>query len=264
MLRSIIKPALSALVLVILFSCGVKKESIQEGTEKLPKVKEDVLINRLDSLSQQRPEHFYARLNTKYISKDDNLSFIATSRIRKDSALQVTISFANIPMINAMITPDSLTLVDRRNKCYIKQGINFFKYNFNVDFSHKNLEELFLGLPISWNSDLEYKQLKDPYNYIVSLFEDENNTDFNINYFLSDDTKFLKKIMINSPKDTVSVIVDYSERIIIDGFNVPQQVNVAIKTPKNDIFVDLKHTRTRINEPNVLYLAIPDKYEECE
>lgn len=268
--QSIIKISLFLAALIGTTACGTKKLADQDVV-KLPKIKEEVLIQRLDSISKQRPEYFYTKLSTRYADKETEISFTASTRIRKDSATQVTITYARIPIYNAMVTPDSLTLVDRRSKCYTQAGMEFLKKSFDVDFSLKNIEELLLGLPIGWDINKEYHQIRDPYNYIISH---QNNRTIRrletvedevvVQYYMNNEANSIEKLVIDSPKDTASITVDYGERILIDGFNIPQKVKVNIKTARNEIFVDLKYTKIEINEPRILYLAIPDKYEACE
>lgn len=268
--QSIIKIALFLALLIGASACGTKKLADQEIV-KLPKVKEELLIQRLDSISNRRPDYFYTKLSTHYADNETEISFTASTRIRKDSATQVTITYARIPIYNAMITPDSLTLVDRRNKCYIQTGVDYLKNSFDVDFSLKNIEELLLGLPIGWDKNKEYHQIKDPYNYIISH---QNNRTIRrletvedevvIQYYMNNNATAIEKLVIDSPKDTASITVNYGERMQIEAFSIPQKVKVNIKTARNEIFVDLKYTKTEINDPRILYLAIPDKYEACE
>ena len=267
---SIIKLFLLATTITVLSSCGTGKKATEE-LERLPKVKEELLIQRLDSLSKQRPDHFFARINSKYSDNNTNVSFKTTITMAADSALQANITFANIPIYNAVITTDTLTLLDRRNKCYIKEGVAYLKQQFNVDFSHKNIEELFLGLPIAWDEKQEYQQLKDPYNYVISQTNEKDIKSLEagkdgiiIRYFLTEDTKNIKRVIIDSPKDTTSITVNYAQYEQVEDFIIPKMVEVKIKTARNEIFADFKYAKVEINAPRTLYLTIPEKYEHCE
>lgn len=270
MLRTITKPIVFLALVLVSTACGTRKESFEEG-EKLPKVKEEFLIDKLDSLSMQRPDFFYTRINSKYEDNNTNLTFRTTVRMHADSALQATITYANIPIYNSIATPDTFMLLDRRNKCYIQEDMSFLKRNFNVYFSHRNIEELFIGLPVAWDSTLTYRQLKDPYNYVVSAYSEkeiQNLEDLKgeiiTRYYLNENAEHLEKVIIDSPKDTTSIEILYSNFEFIENFNVPSSVEIKIKTARNDIFIDFKYTKTTINEPRTLFLAIPDKYERCE
>lgn len=271
MIRSMTKYILSVFLLIFIFGCGNSKHASDENTDKLPNVEESVLIERLDSLAHRRPDHFYTKFNSHYDDSEYSISFKTSIRMREDSALNALITYATIPIYNTMVTPDTLTLVDKRNKCYIQENVSYLKETFNVDFQHKNIEELILGLPIAWDSDLEYHQLDDPYNYVVSSFAEEEINEMEkhkdkvfIRYYLSEDTKTLNKTIINSPKDTTSITINYYDREMINNYSIPNEGDITVETPRDKIFISFKYNRTSVNEPKILYLVIPDSYEECE
>lgn len=270
MLQNITKYIFSILLLSSLVACGSKRNADLENTEKLPKVKEEVLINRLDSLSKQRPDHFYTKLSSKYSDSKFNVSFKTSIRMRADSALHALITFARIPIYNVMVTPDSLTMVDKRNNCYMLEGMNYLKTTFGVDFQHRNIEELILGMPIAWDKDTEYNQIKDPYNFVITsnakrrIRRQDSEEEVIIRYYLSDDTKSLKKTIIESPKDTTTITINYYGREMVDGYSIPLEGDINVETPRDRLFVDFKYNKSSVNDPRVLYLAIPNKYERCE
>src|SRR5690554_3849435 len=240
MLQNITKSIFSFILLVSFVSCGTTKNVEQEEKVKLPKVSEEVLINRLDSLSKERPEHFYAKLSSNYSDSKYNVSFKTSIRMRTDSALHALITFARIPIYNTMVTPDTLTMVDKRNNCYIQEGMDYLKRTFNVDFKHANIEELILGMPIGWDKDAEYHQVKDPYNYVVSTDRRRQfrkldaEDDLSIRYYLTNDTKHLRKVVIDSPKDTTTISIHYYGRENIDNYSIPLGGNLRVQTPRED------------------------------
>ena len=255
-----------------LFACSSGRRTMDESTEKLPRIKEDRLIEVLDSLSKQRPDHFYSKISSKYTDSEYKVSFKTSIRMRADSALHALITFARIPIYNCMVTPDTLTIVDKRNNCFIQEGMSYLKNTFDVDFQHQNIEELLLGLPVGWDSEEEYYQIRDPYNYVVSSHNkrrlrrsDKDMTgDVYIRYFLTDEANQIKRIIIDSPADTTTIDINYFLRERIDRYDIPNEADVRIETPRDTIFIDMKYTKTTVNEPTVLYLAIPEKYERCD
>lgn len=269
MLQNITKYIVFLLLFSVVTSCGSSRNASSENTTKLPKVDSDILIDRLDSLSNQRPEHFYTKLSSKYSDSKFNVSFKTSIRMRADSALHALITFARIPIYNTMVTPDTLTMVDKRNNCYMKEGMEYLKETFGVDFQHHNIEELVLGIPVAWNEELNYQQIKDPYNYIVSSTPKrrilrQDTEDVILRYFLSNDTQTLEKTIIDSPKDSTSITINYYGREMVNGYNIPLKGDIKVNTPNDELFIDFKYNKVSVNEPRVLYLSIPNKYERCE
>ncbi len=272
MLRNITKLLVGIVVLATAVACGNSKKQSENRSEKLPKMDASVLVSRLDSLSAQRLDYFYTKLKSSYTDSEYDVSFKTSIRMRNDSALHALITYARIPIYNTMVTPDTLTIVDKRNNCYVKEDMTYLKNTFDVDFEHHNLEELILGMPIGWDQELEYHQVKDPYNYVVSSHSkrelrrmNKNDDDeLLIRYYLTDDAKMLRRTLIYSPRDTTTIDVNYSEHELINGMNIPGAGEIKVVTPRDTIKIDFKYNRTTVNEPRVLYLAIPDRYGKCE
>ncbi len=262
----IILPAAFAAILV---SCGGAN---QGDGDKLPKVKDSVLMDSLKRIHDVSYGTFYAKISTKYQDSAQNISFKTSVRMVEDSACNATVTFARIPIINSMITQDSIKFTNKRDKCYTIQGADFFRESFGVDFAFDNLEELFMGLPLGFDANREYFRIKDPYRYIMSTHrkKDVNRTDFEetgediIVYHLSDDLTYLEGVAIESPKYETIVHIQYANPIDVKGILIPTESTMTIKTPKQDIVVELKYSKTRIGEDEQLHFVIPESYDACK
>ena len=133
------------LVAVIAVSC---KTRVPGDIEKLPRVKDEILLEALDEVSTYNFRTFYSKITTEYKDSSRKVSFRTSIRMMKDSILNATISYASIPIINSVISPDSVYISNKREKCYIEESIEYFKQSFGVSFTHMNLEELLLGKPL--------------------------------------------------------------------------------------------------------------------
>lgn len=254
----------------LLASCAKKLTEVEK--ERLPRMKTNELVDVLDSLSDLKPQLFYSKINTKFSDTNRNISFKTSIRLVKDSAINTLITYATLPIVNAMITKDSVVIVNKREKCYIRQSMNYIKENFAVDFNYRNIEEIILGLPLDFDSTQKYFQLNDPYNYIISSHkkrelkkvEKLQKEDIAIKYFLSDDARSLKGMHIESPSDTASINIEYLERQNVSGYNLPKEVFIQIKSPRNNMLINMSYDKVEVNEPKELILIIPESYGECE
>lgn len=258
------------LSLGMLFSCSQKTTEI--ALVKLPKVKDSQLIDVLDSLSKIKFQNFYSKISTKVQDSTQNVSFKTSVRIKADSAINTLITFAKIPVLNALLTKDSVTITDKRSKCFVHESLDYIKDNYSIDFSFKNVEELILGLPIDYDTNERYFQINDPFNYTISshrkkdIKKNERNNDREIitYYTLTDDLLNLKSMRIESPEDTAVIQLDYLTRELIEGYYVPSDVNLYLSTPKKIINIGLEYRKTRMNEEEPIYFVIPESYERCE
>lgn len=155
-----------SLLTALVVSCSPKLHP--EDQVKVERRKTAELVSALDSMSQQRPQYFYSKIKCDYSDTNTNRSFKTSVRLVKDSAVNALITFATVPVINSLIRPDSVCITNRQDNCYIKRDMNFIKEQFGVSFDYRNIEELFLGLPIGFDTNQRYFQIHDPYNYILS------------------------------------------------------------------------------------------------
>jgi hypothetical protein len=254
---------------LLLVSCAKKLTETEK--EKLPKRKEKDLVRVLDSISGIQPHWFYTKITTKFADTNRNINFKTSIRLTQDSAMNALITYATIPVVSAMITKDSVVISNKKDKCYIRQSMGYIKENFAVDFDHRNIEELILGMPLDYDSTQKYFQINDPYNYIISTHKkrdlrrnEREKDDIVIKYFLSDDAKGLKALQIDSPSDTASISVEYLQRETIDGFDIPKEVLVQIRSARNNMRIEMTYEKIEINQPKEMILVIPESYGKCE
>lgn len=255
----------------ILFFASCSNNLEHDGV-KLDKVKDVEITNVLDSLSSMEYSYFYAKLSTKYKDSTQNVSFKTSIRITRDSAVNALVTYARFPVMNALITKDSVHVTDKQKKCYSKESLWYLKESFGIDFSYSNVEELLVGMPVGFNNEDKYHRVDDPYNYTVSSHnkrEIKNKDKLKdrevITYYtLTDDLKQLKRVVIESPTDSTLIKLEYKSFVAIDNYIMPYEVEVSIESPKKSIFVGLEYKKTRINEAEPIYFTIPESYEQCK
>lgn len=260
--------------MILLFSCAKKLTELDQ--EKLQRKKTQDLIEVLDSLSHKKPSFFYTKIGTDFSDTNRNISFKTSIRMVRDSAINTLITYAKIPMINSIITNDTVKIVNKRDKCYIIQSLSYIKENFGIDFNYRNLEELILGMPLDYDATQKYFQIHDPYNYTISSHKkrdikrvDRNERmqekeDVLIKYFLTNDAHGLKGMFIESPTDSTTIQVDYLTREMVQGYSIPKDVYIQITSPRNQMRLILSYDKAEIDQVQPLFLVIPEGYEKCE
>jgi hypothetical protein len=262
------------LIATLAFTASCAKKLTETDMVKVKRVKTNDLLETMDSLSKVRPTFFYSKISTKYRDTTSNYSFKTSLRMNVDSAINTIITYLSIPVVNALITPDSLTVVNKKAKCVARADMEYIKENFGVNFSFRNIEELFLGIPLDYDTTQKYFQIHEPYQYVISshrkrqirranVLEKQDN-DVAIKYFLTNDTKQLKGMEILSPNDTASIYIDYVSRQNVGGMNVPAEVIIKVITARNNLLITLSYDKVEVNEPQPLYFIVPEGYEDCE
>lgn len=271
-MTQLFKFILPALFIALLASCGSSRELVNVEKVELPKQKDERITEVLDSLSGISFDYFYSKISTKYKDSAQNLSFKTSVRIVNDSAVNAVISFANVPMVNTLVTLDSIKLTNRRDKCYEKENLNFIKEQFGVDFDYENIEELLTGKPVDYNPGQEYYRINDPFAYTMCSHkkrdirrnERQEKREIITYYTLTDDLTNLKSMQIISPEDSTMIEILYEPRELIGTFMAPTFVNVIIYTPRQEIEVNLDYRKTNLDSLEKIYFVIPESYEKCE
>jgi len=255
-------------------SISCAKKTIQDvvSSENPPKIKDKVLIAVVDSLSKIKTETFYTKLNVEYKDTTRDLSFKTSVKNVTDSALNAIITYARIPIVTAMITKDSVSIVNKNDKCYTRASLSYLKENFGIDFNYRNIEELILGKPIDYSEEQKYFVLNNPYKYVISSQrkktrgrpERKGKGDILIFYTLNDQATQIQAISLESPSDSTNIIIDYNSWQVINGIQVPLKAEIYIAMPQNKIHLHLEYEKVEINEPQELVIIIPESYEKCD
>ena len=266
----IIKSSILAVFIGLLMSCS--KNIVEARAERLPKKRDVVLMEVLDSLSGIEFDSFYTKMSTKYSDSAQNSSFKNSIRIVQDSAISSVITFARIPMLSALVTQDSIRVMNKRKKCYVQNTLDFFKKEFDVAFNYRNFEQLFFGMPIAYSAGNKYYQVNDPFSYTlcshrkrdIKRNERKNEIELITYYTLTNDLKHLKSLRIESPSKEASINIDYVSRENVDDYFVPKEVKINIEGTNQTIKVNLDYRKTRVNYREQIQFIIPENYVECE
>jgi len=257
-----------AIFTVLLTSCGRKG---QEFGGELKKVSAEEIVASLDSIADQDIRSFYAKFTTKYSDSSKNYNFKTSLRIIHDSIVSADIRYSAIPILNSLITKDSLFISNRRDKCYKKAELAVLKEQFGINFKQADLEHLFYGFPVGIVPGKEYhKEAHESDLVICSHSKKElkktakdGGEDIITRYYLSADRTTYSRVVLESLKDSVLVDIKYSEREVVQGVAVPGVVEIEINSPNGLMQIRLGYSKVRVNEEEQIVFVIPDSYEEC-
>ena len=263
------RQVISLLCVVCLFSCSkdiVVATVLAQNTlieEPKPSSGNEILAV-IDSLSQIKPKTYYSKLSVNYIDSSQNISIKTSLKIVSDSAIHAIVSYLNIPVALAYASHDSVIIVNKRERCYSAQSLNYFKKLLGLDLSLKNLEELFLGRPLYYDKarpitislDLDYK-------LSTTIERSEEGKELFINYWLKANDNKLKSVEIISPSDNTTVLIDYLSWQVANGISVPYEMSLSLKSELNQLTIRILFEKVEINSPLELITIIPEQYETC-
>jgi len=262
------------LLALLLFNCNNRKRL--ENGKPLVNRAPDYLVKKLEknSLSYE-----WLSLKTKVnaVVDDQSQGFKATVRIRKDSAIAISISPAlGVEVVKLVITRDSVKYLSKipGDKHYYKgdfQGINAF---LGADFNYGMIQSIITGEPVELNrKDDKLKSNVDGREYVlVQKYNrklkrvtglDEKEMDLNVDTIFADTTDRRTNRILNRADEADLLI----KRYWLDGINYK-----LTKSIFNDLYanrtLEITHAEHRLKEsqlfPFLSRLVITDPFHKQE
>lgn len=231
------------MVIVYTSSCSSHKKAIKtdkpvaEKKKDLVDPQKKIIADKL-AINRNEPQYFAAKLD---IECADNYfvmrNFTANIRMHKDKAIWVSVS-ANlglkIEVGKALITPDSITVIDKYNRTYYAKPFNYINSFLKYPLDFATLQQLLWGNSPSCSGVLSYETVGD-------LFKVKTETEY---VWIDNKDYLLRNLLLNEPSSNKSLEVAYREFEPFESsyistnrtfkFNIPQLYQFDIDFTKID------------------------------
>jgi hypothetical protein len=203
--------------------------------------------------NQVKAEWLDARARISYDSDDQSLSATASIKLRRDSALWISVKKFGFEVARALVTPDSVFVIDRINNEYAAEPLSYINKRFNLPASFDMLQRIILGNPVfiieeGYGAGIEEGQyhlsataagkenhfyLSNPGRLMTRAWwaETETKRKVDITYENYTDAggngvfSYLRKLNVNAPETgRASVEIEFNEVI----FDVPTPISFEI------------------------------------
>ena len=125
-----------------MFACKSKEKASRKPLEGK---KTEYLLNQL-KLNEFQFETISSKAEFTILQKEKKTSFKASIRMRKDSAIWISITPAlGIEMARVLITTDSVKVINRLSKEYFIGDYNYINKKFNVELVFEDIQSVLLG-----------------------------------------------------------------------------------------------------------------------
>lgn len=253
------------LVLGLALSGCKPKQRILYSTTPVEEKNHDALFRDIlaESFSYQT---FSARLNMTLTSGTRSLSSRAQLRIEKDKVLQVSIQpLFGVEMFRFYIDPDSVVLLDRMNKRYVKESIASLKEHYPVGFDFYTLQSVFTNaLFVSGKESVDptdyrtfaYTRTSDR-NYYLTTEDPESGIEYSFTVNGDDRITFTH---LMQPKEKYSLQWSYGNFIVLEESVFPHKMSASIASASRRINTEFLFSDIVIDEPMQLSIQVPDNY----
>ena len=209
------------------------------------------------------PEFEYLNTKTRIRFKDAgrNVSTSANIRIKKDSIIWMSLTpFLGIEVARAMITQDSMVLMNRLTREYIVYDFKSLSEKFQFEISFALIQSMILG-----NMPLEYQEL----NEIVSskhyyIVKQKSGPYFIENYFSRELMKLQKVEVSEASKKKNRMVLEFDNHQQVESFSIPFHSLISLDYEQGDELIsteiNIKHGRAELASALRFPFEIPSRY----
>lgn len=257
---------LSAFFLVALFgSCRL----FQHTPELIPVADSNVPF--FDSLFGRQPS--YKALNIKfdavYHEGKDKQAFAGTLKVVHDSAMQLIVSPAlGVELMRAVVTTDSLKMIDRLKKTYTLAGISELEKAFRFELAFAQLETFLMGYyfnQASASSAINLMSGADGGLYHLHFAEASGSSDTLYHAMEFDGLFRLKEHRITMQRNTdMELLCSMKAMQQVEGAWYPSEVVFRAVKGKEQIRLELVFSKIEPSEGLSIQFSIPSRYTQSE
>lgn len=254
---------LAGLCIVGLHSCRSKKK-IADATAIEHKADADLFVDILNSQLNFRT--FSSRLNLNLSSEKKSISSKARLKIVKDRAIQLSIQpLFGVEVMRLYINTDSVLLMDRMNKRYVKESTEQIKKAYPVGFDFKTLQALLTNrMFISQQPDVIYSDYeKFSTRRISRMYYRLNSTDLlsGIEYrFTIDGNDRIALTELEEPRKKYSLGWQYDNFVSELYKPFPCKMTVALESPERAAKIGIEFSGITLDEDFELPMSVPAGY----
>lgn len=242
---------------LFLVGCGTGKKV---GSKSLKERSSSFLMEQMIR-HQVNADWFEGRAKVGY--SDDYLSMgvSATIRMRKDSALWLSIKKLGFEAARVLITTDSVYVLDRINNQYGVQSLEWLEKQFSIPASLHTLQMIFLGNPVFFNTrDLQSEVKETAYR----LFHQGDNIESN--YWLDGGDLQLQQMTFNDQRYQRSFdyqLMEYQTTADKQKFSYFRNLEIdSRETGKTKL--EIRFSDIELNVPKSIRFDIPKRYTRIE
>lgn len=203
---------------------------------------------------------FSGKAKTKLEINGNSNDVTLNIRIQHNQKIWVSITaFAGIEAARAMITPDSIIVLNRLESTYLKKPFSYIYKYASRDVNYHTVEALLVGNAIPDLLRDSSKMTADTGNVILS------GTLHNLVYQLivNPGLKVTQTSLANDAEQQ-SLMVKNSDFTLVEDKTMPAQINITSTVRNKNIKASLHYNKVELNQVLEFPFSIPKRFSEVE
>lgn len=254
------KVAIAALVLA-LAACKAHKQVIREDAAVKPAARAADLaeLRKIES-AQLQFNTFSAKAKAKLELNGSNNDVTMNIRIRRGQKIWISVTaFAGIEVARALITPDSLQVVNKLQGLYLRKPFSYIDRYAGGELDYRSLEALFVGnaIPQLLNRDGYMRKDKGTVELSGSLHALAYRLVF------GPDSKVLTSTLADSTMHQ-SIQVNNGDFMQAAGRSMPSEIDISSMANRRKAEFHLHYVRAEFDQALEYPFSIPDGYSAAK
>lgn len=263
----------SIAVIIGFTSCRATKK-IVETPNATVKLKGQEVIQVFDSvIAHQFYFHYLsAKATVDYTDKTgETNSFDINLRIRQDSAIWISITpLLGIEVSRLLVTSDSVFMLDRVHKTYMKRDLRFFEDQLKTNVSYDMIQAVIVGNYFQYLKNEKLKSLYEEEPFLIlssmnkrQLRRSQEEKDPNkpvVQDFWIDGNFRIAKSKITDDKRDRFVETNYKNFTDVNGSLFPNNIVVTIASTSPTI-MKIEYNKITVQDELSMPFTIPERYE---
>lgn len=264
MRRSILNKIAIIVLLIVAAGCKSKKLVVVQRPTKdsTVTVKPNNVAEKLADIRSKQVTFntFSGKAKTKLAINGDENDCTLNIRINRDQTIWVSITaIAGLEVARALITPDSIQVVNRFQNIYLKKPFSYVHRYAGKQVNFKTLQSLLVGNAIG-----------ELLNEDAKFTPEGNNTGVTGNLqgviyklLLGPDMKVTQTNLENQLAEQKLQVVN---RVFIQADNriVPSQIDITSNAPGNKVLAYLRYTQVEFDRVLEYPFSIPKSYQPAD
>ncbi len=284
--------------LALAAGCKPVREVVRT-TRELPPRGPEKLMERLQANLFTDVHYYSAKASVDLVDSSGSKSFKAHIRCAVDSAAWISVIPAlGIEVARALLTPDSMKVLDKIGDHYWVGDTAQARLRFGLAPGLALFQEALLGLPIAFDPEDKYKSDREDGQYTLTsrerrrfrraaedlapgdtladdrdmkerrlertLRKAEKKDAVVIKYWIEPDSFQVTRVLIVDLARDQQADVRYSQRIPVNGHLVPGRLVLSLSDPRKRAEATLELDRISLDGPLQISFRIPEKFTPME
>ncbi|AMR30591.1 hypothetical protein A0256_03705 [Mucilaginibacter sp. PAMC 26640] len=251
------------LLVVTALSCKSKKlVVVSRPTNDSTTVKTTDVTEKLNTIRSRQATFntFSGKAKTKLAINGDANDVTLNIRINRDQKIWISITaIAGIEVARALITPDSIQVVNRFQSVYLKKPFSYVYRYAGKQVNYKTLQSLIVGNAIGELLNPGSKFTPEGFNTAIT----GNLQGLVYKLLLGPDMK-VTQTNLNNPVAAQTLQVANKVFIQADNRVIPSQIDITSTAPGNKVLVNLRYTQAEFDRVLEYPFSIPKSYEPAD